>query len=321
LNQAAHIVVPANHLTEDLTMILLQFKSGQEWHLGVKTEKGVVDITAALSDTSISQLQAEVPSSIAAVCAGGSAICEALDDFVQQLLASDSASRWLHDEATLTYGPCVANPGKIICVGLNYQRHAEESGMAIPTTPVLFSKYSNTIAAPGEQVVLPANAVEYDYEAELGVVIGKRAKNVSEQDALSYVLGYCNMDDLSARDLQFRTSQWLLGKTLDQFSPIGPYLVTADEVGDPQTLDVRCWVNGGLRQNSNTADMIFNVAQLVSYISQYMTLVPGDVISTGTPEGVVFGMKEKQWLKPGDEVTIEIAGLGRLTNTMVAPTD
>jgi 2-keto-4-pentenoate hydratase/2-oxohepta-3-ene-1,7-dioic acid hydratase in catechol pathway len=240
---------------------------------------------------------------------------------VQERLASDSANRWLLDEAGLTYGPCVADPGKIICIGLNYRRHVEESGMAIPTLPVLFSKFSNAIAAPGEQILLQANAVEYDYEAELGVVIGKRAKNVSEKDALSYVLGYCNTDDLSARDLQMRTSQWLLGKTLDQFSPIGPYLVTADEVPDPQMLDIRCWVNGDLRQNSSTADMIFSVAYLVSYISQYMTLEPGDVISTGTPEGVVLGMKEKRWLKPGDEVTIEIAGLGQLTNTMVAPTD
>lgn len=302
-------------------MILLQFKSAQEWHLGVKTENGVVDVTAALSDGSISQQRAGVPSSLADVCAGGTAACDALDGFLQHLVTSDVASRWLLDESTLTYGPCVPNPGKIICVGLNYRRHAVESAMAIPTTPVLFSKYSNTIAAPGEQVVLPANAVEYDYEAELGVVIGKRAKSVSEQDALSYVLGYCNIDDLSARDLQFRTSQWLLGKTLDKFSPIGPYLVTAEEVGDPQALDIRCWINGTLRQNSNTADMIFSVAQLVSYISQYMTLEPGDVISTGTPEGVVFGMKEKQWLKPGDKVTIEIAGLGRLTNTMIAPID
>ena len=301
-------------------MILLQFKAGQEWHLGIKTKQWVVDVTAALNEASVRQLNAGVPSSLAAICAGGSASCEPLEQFGQQLLASDSANRWLLDEATLTYGPCVANLGKIICIGLNYRRHVEESGMAIPTLPVLFSKFSNTIAAPDEQIVLPANAVEYDYEAELGVVIGKRAKNVGEQDALNHVLGYCNTNDLSARDLQMRTSQWLLGKTLDQFSPIGPYLVTADEVGDPQTLDIRCWVNGDLRQNSSTADMIFSVAQLVSYISQYMTLEPGDVISTGTPEGVVLGMKEKQWLKPGDEVTVEIAGLGRLTNTMVAPT-
>jgi 2-keto-4-pentenoate hydratase/2-oxohepta-3-ene-1,7-dioic acid hydratase in catechol pathway len=276
-------------------MILLQFKTSEGMHLGVKTQRGVMDVTAALREPSVRPSHAEVPSSLAAVCLGGSAVCAALEGFVQHVLASDSAKRWLLDESTLSYGPCVPNPGKIICVGLNYRRHAEESGMAIPPLPILFSKFSNTIAAPGEEIPLPANAVEYDYEAELGVVIGKRAKNVSEQDALNHVLGYCNTNDLSARDLQMRTSQWLLGKTLDKFSPIGPYLVTADEVPDPQTLDVR-------------------------YISQYMTLEPGDMISTGTPEGVVLGMKEKIWLKPGDEVSIQIAGLGRLTNTMIAPT-
>ena len=302
-------------------MILLQFKTSEGLHLGVKTQRGVMDVTAALREPSINQSHAGVPSSLAAVCLGGSAVCAALDGFVQHVLASNTAKRWLSDELTLTYGPCVPNPGKIICVGLNYRRHAEESGMAIPTLPILFSKFSNTIAAPGEEIPLPANAVEYDYEAELGVVIGKRAKNIPEQDALNYVLGYFNTDDLSARDLQMRTSQWLLGKTLDKFSPIGPYLVTADEIPDPQILDVRCWVNGALRQNSNTADMIFSVAYLVSYISQYMTLEPGDVISTGTPEGVVLGMKEKIWLKPGDEVSIEITGLGRLTNTMIGHTD
>jgi len=300
-------------------MILLQFKTSEGMHLGVKTQRGVVDLTAALSDSAAGEQNA-IPSSLAAVCADGSAACAALEHFVQRVFASDSAERWLREEATLTYGPCVANPGKIICVGLNYRRHAVESGMAIPTSPILFPKYSNAIAAPGEPVVLPANAMEYDYEAELGVVIGQRAKNVSEQEALNYVLGYCNLNDLSARDLQFRTSQWLLGKTLDQFMPIGPYLVTPDEVGDPQALDIRCWVNGALRQSSSTADMIFSVAYLVSYLSQYMTLEPGDVIATGTPEGVVFGMQEKQWLKPGDEVSIEIAGLGRLTNTFRVPT-
>jgi len=301
-------------------MILLQFKTSEGMHLGVKTQHGVIDLTAARNDASAREQDEAVPSSLAAVWAGGSVACAALERFVQRLLASDSAENWLCEETTLTYGPCVANAGKIICVGLNYRRHAVESGMAIPTSPILFPKYSNAIAASGELVVLPANAVEYDYEAELGVVIGGRAKNVSEQEALNYVLGYCNLNDLSARDLQFRTSQWLLGKTLDKFMPVGPYLVTADAVGDPQALDIRCWVNGALRQNSSTADMVFSVAYLVSYISQYMTLEPGDVIATGTPEGVVFGMQEKQWLKPGDEVAIEIAGLGRLTNTFHGPT-
>jgi 2-keto-4-pentenoate hydratase/2-oxohepta-3-ene-1,7-dioic acid hydratase in catechol pathway len=300
-------------------MILLQFRTSEGLHLGIKTQQGVVDVTSARKNSSISQPHTEVPSSLAEVCAGGTTVCEKLKQYVQHLLASDGASRWLLDEATLTYGPAVANPGKIICIGLNYRRHVEESGMAIPALPVLFSKFSNTLAASGEQIVLPANAVEYDYEAELGVVIGKRAKSIRERDALSYVLGYCNLNDLSARDLQMRTSQWLLGKTLDQFSPSGPYLVTAEEVPDPQTLGIRCWVNGALRQNSSTADMIFHVAYLVSYISQYMTLEPGDVISTGTPEGVILGRKEKDWLKPGDEVTVEIANLGLLTNVMAAP--
>lgn len=301
-------------------MIFLQFRTGQELHLGVKTPHGIVDVTAALSDTPPTERHDAIPASLAAVCAGGSAACAALERFVLHLLASSSARSWLHDEATVTFGPCVANHDKIICVGLNYRRHALESGMAIPTVPVLFSKFPNTIAAPGEQIVLPATAREYDYEAELGVVIGRRAKHVREQEALSYVLGYCNLNDLSARDLQMRTSQWLLGKTLDQFLPIGPYLVTADAVGDPQALEIRCWVNGTLRQSSTTADMIFSVASLVSYISQYMTLEPGDVIATGTPEGVILGMAEKEWLKPGDEVAVEIAGLGRLTNTFGAPT-
>ena len=157
-----------------------------------------------------------------------------------------------------------------------------------------------------------------DYEVELAVVIGKEAKYVSEADALDYVLGYCNANDVSARELQMRTSQWLLGKTSDSFCPLGPYLVTADEVGDPQKLATRSWLNGELRQNSNTADMVFTVAQVVSYISQYMTLKPGDVILTGTPEGVILGMKEKVWMKAGDKVAVEVEKLGRLTNTLVA---
>ena len=300
-------------------MILLQFRTSEGMHLGIKTQRGVVDVTSALGDPLISQQHTGIPSSLAEVCAGGLAVCEALEGFVQHMLGFDSTGRWLCDETTLTYGPCIANPGKIICVGLNYRRHAVESGMAIPTSPVLFPKYSNAIAASGEQVVLPANAAQYDYEAELGVVIGQQAKNISEQEALNYVFGYCNLNDLSARDLQFRTSQWLLGKTLDQFMPVGPYLVTVDELGDPQALNIRCWVNGSLRQDSSTADMVFGVAYLVSYLSQYMTLEPGDVIATGTPEGVILGMKEKQWLKPGDEVSIEIGGLGRLTNTFCSP--
>ena len=189
--------------------------------------------------------------------------------------------------------------------------------MAVPETPVLFSKFNNALAGTREPIPLPGNALQYDYEVELGVVIGQEARYVSVEHALKYVFGYFTVNDLSVRDLQFRTSQWLLGKTLDKFFPTAPYLVTADEVSDPQNLGLYCWVNGELRQNSNTSDMIFSGAESISYISQYMTLKPGDVISTGTPEGVVMGMQEKIWLRPGDEVTVEVEGLGKCTNRMV----
>ncbi|MBK8797360.1 MAG: fumarylacetoacetate hydrolase family protein [Anaerolineales bacterium] len=214
------------------------------------------------------------------------------------------------------YAPILA-PEKIVCVGLNYRRHAAESGMAVPTSPVLFSKFNNTLAGAGEAIPLPAVATQYDYEVELAVVIGREAASVSEEEALNYVFGYCTANDLSARDLQMRTSQWLLGKTLDKFLPLGPAIVTADGVDDPQALAVRGWVNGDLRQNANTAGMVFPWAHLVSYISQHMTLQPGDIILTGTPEGVVLGRAQKDWLVPGDEVVVEVEKLGKLANPMV----
>lgn len=220
------------------------------------------------------------------------------------------------EEAQLRLGPCTPHPGKIICVGLNYRRHAEESGMPIPQEPVLFSKFSNALAASRDEVKLPAVASRYDYEAELGVVIGRTARDVSEVDALDYVWGYCNCNDVSARDLQFRSTQWLLGKTLDRFLPVGPYLVSADEVGDPQALSIRCTLNGDLRQDSSTADMVFGVAELVSYISRHWALEPGDLIATGTPQGVIQGRADKRWMRPGDEVVVEVGDLGRLTNRL-----
>jgi 2-keto-4-pentenoate hydratase/2-oxohepta-3-ene-1,7-dioic acid hydratase in catechol pathway len=190
--------------------------------------------------------------------------------------------------------------------------------MPIPEVPILFNKFNNTVSAHQDIINLPFNSTQVDYEAELVIVIGKKARRVCKEEALDYVFGYCNVNDLSARDLQFRTNQWLLGKSCDRFSPIGPYLVTADEVGDPNQLQIRTWVNGELRQDSNTSDMIFACNELVSYISQHMTLDPGDIILTGTPEGVIFGYpKEKRvWLKDGDVLTVEIEKLGRITNKM-----
>jgi 2-keto-4-pentenoate hydratase/2-oxohepta-3-ene-1,7-dioic acid hydratase in catechol pathway len=290
-------------------MQLLTFKSNGSLRLGVKTPAGVIDVAAAGE-----ALGVKVPASIQEAIAGGTAALTEL----AAMAAGESSAPWLISESSITFGPCVPAPGKIICVGLNYRKHAEESGAAIPTTPVLFSKFTNTLAAHGDSVALSTVAEQYDYEVEIAAVIGKTAKSVSKESALDYVFGYCTADDISVRDLQTRTSQWLLGKTMDNFFPIGPYLVTADEVGDPQKLRLTTKVNGELRQNSSTADMIFNVAEIVSYITTYFPLQPGDIITTGTPEGVAMGMANKPWLKPGDVVEVEVEKLGALRNVMSA---
>ena len=291
-------------------MILLTFAAKDTLRLGVKTARGVLDLTAASERLKMP----EVATTTTAFFEQGLSALPALQRLVEKALSS-SEEVWL-DEADLRLGPCVPEPGKILCVGLNYRKHAAESNMAEPAQPVLFSKFNNAVAAPEEDV--PISGLEQvDYEAELGVVIGKTAKNVAVAEALRHVLGYCNANDLSERKLQFVSGQWLLGKTLDKFLPLGPYLVTADEITDPQALNVKGWLNGELRQDSSTADMIFSVAQIIAYASRYMTLHPGDLISTGTPEGVVLGMKEKVWLQPGDTFTVEIGPLGRLMNRMV----
>jgi 2-keto-4-pentenoate hydratase/2-oxohepta-3-ene-1,7-dioic acid hydratase in catechol pathway len=294
-------------------MKLLQFQGGDGLKLGVKTDSGIVDIATAAD-----ALGLEAPTSLIEAIEVGQPAIDALQGVVEAVASSDASAEWMLDEMGLQYGPAVADPGKIICVGLNYRRHAAETGMAVPETPVLFSKFLNTIASYGDSVSLPPVATQYDYEVELGVVIGKPARNVSEEDALGYVLGYVTSNDISVRDLQTRTSQWLLGKTLDNFLPVGPYLVTADEVGDPQLLGIKTWVNGDIRQDSTTGDMIFTVAQIISYISRYFTLEPGDLIVTGTPEGVAMGREDKPWLKPGDEVVVEVERLGVLKNVMIA---
>lgn len=295
-------------------MKLLTYRSGEGLKLGIRTDDGVVDVATAAAELGI-----DAPASLGEVFSGGDAAIASLKALIDALPDSSAGSNWLLDEMAIQYGPAVENPGKIICVGLNYARHAKESGMPVPEFPVLFSKFGNTICGAGDAVSVPSGiAREYDYEVELGVVIGKTAKNVSQEDALSHVLGYASANDISVRDLQMRTGQWLLGKTLDNFLPVGPYLVTADEVGDPQSLRIRCWVNDELRQDSSTGDMIFSVAEIISYTSRYFPLEPGDLIVTGTPEGVAMGMANKPWLKPGDIVTVEVERVGKLTNEMVA---
>ncbi|MBA3450413.1 MAG: fumarylacetoacetate hydrolase family protein [Chloroflexia bacterium] len=296
-------------------MILLTFHEGDSLRLGVKTARGVIDVAAAQS--ALGDGDASAPETMEALIAGGDTARIALADLVARAEATPAIEEWVRDEATLTLGPAIPEPGKIVCVGLNYRKHAEESGAAIPTSPVLFSKFNNTVAAANEDVPLSDAATEYDYEVELAVVMGAAAKDVSEADALGTVFGYATANDISARDLQTRTSQWILGKTMDKFMPIGPYLVTADVVPDPQKLALRTWLNGDLRQDSNTADMIFSVAEIIAYISRHFSLEAGDVIITGTPEGVILGMAEKHWMVPGDQVEVEVEGLGKLHNRMV----
>jgi 2-keto-4-pentenoate hydratase/2-oxohepta-3-ene-1,7-dioic acid hydratase in catechol pathway len=215
----------------------------------------------------------------------------------------------------------IPDPGKVICIGLNYRDHAAESGMDIPEEPVCFSKFGNTIIGPGEAIRLPRVASQVDYEAELVVVIGKRAFEVPRERAFEYVAGYCNGHDVSARDWQIGKpgKQWLLGKTPDTFAPIGPWLVTADEVGDPHSLGIQLRLNGETMQDGNTKEFIFGVDELIAYLSQLMTLDPGDIIFTGTPPGVGMARDPQVWLQPGDTVEVEIDRLGVLSNPVAGP--
>jgi 2-keto-4-pentenoate hydratase/2-oxohepta-3-ene-1,7-dioic acid hydratase in catechol pathway len=282
-------------------MKIVYYQQENEFVPGIATEKGIIPVNKFAA-----KKYTDEPLSIAD-----------LTDLSEIEHKGSSQPENLLQEENLLFGPCVPEPSKIICIGLNYRKHAVESGMAIPTVPVVFTKYNNTLTTYGADVELGPEGQQFDYEVELGVVIGRKCKHVAEEDALDYVLGYCVANDLSCRDLQFLSSQWLLGKSLDGFLPLGKYLVTADEVGNPQDLRLTCSLNGEQRQNSSTADMIFSVAEIVSFLSRHMTLEPGDLIVTGTPEGVIMGLKEKNWLKPGDVVQVEIEKLGSTINRMI----
>jgi 2,4-didehydro-3-deoxy-L-rhamnonate hydrolase len=212
----------------------------------------------------------------------------------------------------------IERPQKIICVGLNYRDHAEEQGTELPERPLLFAKWPNTLIGPGDPIRIPRITQKVDYEAELGVVIGAQVRGVSEENALEAVAGYVCVNDVSGRDLQFSDGQWVRGKSLDTFCPVGPALVPASEIPDPQALGIRAILNGDVMQDSTTANMIFGVAEIVSFVSQAITLEPGDLIATGTPAGVGVFRSPQVLLKPGDEITIEIDGVGALTNPVVA---
>ena len=216
-------------------------------------------------------------------------------------------------------GPPISRPSKIVCVGLNYAKHAAESGMDIPDEPVLFFKSSSAITGPYDPIIIPKNSSKTDWEVELAIVIGKRASYVSKEDALNYIAGYVLHNDVSEREFQIeRSGQWVKGKSCDSFAPIGPFIATADEIENPNNLNLWLKVNGEEMQNSNTSDFIFNIEEVVSYISQFMTLIPGDIISTGTPFGVGLGLNPPKYLKEGDIVELGIEGLGISKQTCIA---
>lgn len=291
-------------------MKLLTFVQDGKERLGLATERGVLDAAAAGEALGLA-----APDDIMDVLAAPG---EAVPLLARLARLAKDAELYLAEDA-LTHAPCVPRPGKIICVGLNYREHARETGAKVPDAPVLFSKFPNALNGHGGKVCMPKAAERVDYEAELVIVIGAKAKNVAEDEALRAVFGYCAGNDVSARDLQYRTSQWLLGKTPDGFAPIGPHVVTADEAGDPGDLAISCYVNGERRQHARTSDMIFSPAFLVSYVSRYMTLLPGDLIFTGTPAGVAAGYPEGEqpFLRDGDVTEVVIETLGTLRNRFV----
>ena len=281
-------------------MKLVQFWKNNKVALGIQTERGIVDVAAEAVRRGIT-----APATMMEAIGFDLKVLEQLA--VKPVCFAEGSA-----------APVVTGCDKILCIGLNYLQHAKECNLPIPAAPVLFNKFSNALAADGDEVRLMPDYVEYDYEAELVVVMGKPARNVTEEDALDYVFGYTCGNDLSTRDLQFvRSNQWVLSKTFDGFAPIGPCVVTADSI-DPDNLRIGSVVNGEVRQDSNTSDMIFSVAQIIADLSKHFTLLPGDLIFTGTPQGVMHGYPadQKNWLKPGDQVDIIIENIGTLHNTM-----
>lgn len=294
-------------------LTLLNIRRNGAYALGVKTEKGILVVSEAAK-----ALRMHAPADLDDLLQNEDG--PSLNALVDAALKSSTVHGAFVKEESIEYGPIVTRPEKIVCVGLNYRKHAQEVGSPIPKAPVLFSKFNVALNHHNGTIKLPVEvAKKFDYEVELVIVIGKEAKNISEADALACVAGYCTGNDFTARDLQLETGgQWLIGKTPDQFAPLGPYMVTADQI-NPDNLHLECRVNGETRQSSNTNDFIFNSRQMISYISRHITLKPGDIIFTGTPEGVIQGKPKDQqvWLKAGDKIACSLEKLGELKFELV----
>ena len=272
-----------------------------------RAEPGVIrgDSIASVRGAGFDDLQA--------VIAGGSAALSTIGHWVAAFSAADLIS----SAGARLLAP-IPRPAKIICVGLNYRDHAVESKMEIPAVPTIFAKFSSAVIAPGDPIVLPRNSSKPDYEGEFAFVIGRQGRHVPASAWRDYVFGYTILNDVSARDFQMATSQWMMGKTFDTFAPYGPAIVTADEIADPHALDISTVINGETMQHSNTRNLIFQIPQLIEYLSSVFTLEPGDIVSTGTPAGVGFSRNPPRWLRPGDEVVVRIEGLGELRNPVLA---
>jgi 2-keto-4-pentenoate hydratase/2-oxohepta-3-ene-1,7-dioic acid hydratase in catechol pathway len=300
-----------HEMPTNVTLLSMRNADGTET-LGVKVgDDAVIDVRQARR-----LLGMTAPLTLEELLKEGNA--SGLNKLIAAAQSSHRASAAMVKESSITFGRLFTHPSKIVCIGLNYRAHVQETDMKLPSVPILFNKYNNALAAHNCTIQLPPRDVAYkfDYETEMLIVIGRKARNVSETEALSYVAGYCTAHDFSARDLQLETPsvQWMIGKTLDNFGPIGPYFVSADLVGDPNNLKIQTHVNGEERQSSNTSFMIFNPQKLIAYITRMWTLEPGDIIWSGTPQGVILGYpKDKQvWLKPGDEIVSTIEKLGSL---------
>jgi 2-keto-4-pentenoate hydratase/2-oxohepta-3-ene-1,7-dioic acid hydratase in catechol pathway len=251
--------------------------------------------------------------SVLSVIAGGA---DAMDR-VQRWLKNPPPGEPFHPARTRLAAP-VPRPPKIVCIGLNYRDHAAESNLPIPSTPTVFAKFQTAVTGHRHPIVLPKNSVKPDYEAEFAVVIGQGGRHIPEDRWREHVFGYTMVNDVSARDFQMATTQWMIGKTFDTFAPIGPAIVTADEIEDPHNLDISLTLSGEVMQSSNTRHLIFGLPKLIAFLSSVFTLEPGDIISTGTPGGVGMARKPPRWLKPGDEVVVRVEGLGELVNPVVA---
>jgi 2-keto-4-pentenoate hydratase/2-oxohepta-3-ene-1,7-dioic acid hydratase in catechol pathway len=321
-------------------MKLVTFESGDEDRVGALQGDFVVDIGVAIdslrSGTLGAEPRPELQKAVNTVVAGGASPRHMIDLLERgevwrralgEILEKVTASR---EPLRLPQGACMPlekvrlrapllRPGKIICVGLNYESHRAEQGLKSPARPVFFLKSSNTICGPGDSIVLPPNSTEVDYEAEFAAVVGKRGKGIPEEKVFEHIAGYTILNDVSARDMQYGDRQWFRGKSCDTFGPTGPCIVTADEIPDPHSLQISLTLNGRTMQESNTHDLIFKIPFLVSYLSQSLTWEVGDLLSTGTPGGVGHHRKPPVYLRPGDTVSVTVEGIGTLTNPVLGP--